>query len=287
MAAVAAAGRPAPRGRHPSRRDGRAGSSSAASAGSTCSSSTPRSASSATTTFLPATPRASTSRCSSRSRGPSSARIPGTCAPSSTSCASTATTSRSAAAAVLLAPADLAGLVEVVIDRYQRDYELDWPGLVGAVLGPLRRPGRPHRGGAARPARRRRAPAAVAAAARSGSLIGDFAGRLRLSSTRCRRPRRAATSPTRPRFTAGSAALFAGDPCSPRAIEELPWQLLAAGDRRGPARAARRPAFIEAAYDTDRSAAPALGAPRGLVAFRAATAYAPFAATRSPAPPRS
>ena len=37
----------------------------------------------------------------------------------------------------LLAPHDLAGLVEVVLDRYERDYELDFPGLVGSMLGPL------------------------------------------------------------------------------------------------------------------------------------------------------
>ena len=61
-----------------------------------------------------------------------------TCASCSTSCASTATTSRSLALLdSLLAPDDLDGLLEVVLDRYERDYELDRPGLVGEMLGAL------------------------------------------------------------------------------------------------------------------------------------------------------
>ena len=75
----------------------------------------------------------------------------------------------------------------------------------------------------------------------SGSVIPDIAGRLRLGfdevadAARRRYLTDAATVHRR------VAALFAADPRTPRALEELPWQLLAAGDTRA-ARPARRPA---------------------------------------------
>ena len=131
----------------------------------------------------------------------------------------------------LLAPADLAGLVEVVIDRYQRDYELDWPGLVGAVLGPLAasRTGLTEAelldllgDGARRPLSQLQLAA--------GSLIGDFGGRLRLSFDQVRGGGAAALPGRRPGVHRRIAR------CSPpirtrsHALEELPWQLLAAGD---------------------------------------------------------
>jgi tetratricopeptide (TPR) repeat protein len=181
----------------------------------------------------------------------------------------------------LLAPADLAGLVEVVIDRYQRDYELDWPGLVGAVLGPLAasRTGLTEAelldllGDGAR-----RALSQLQLAA--GSLIGDFGGRLRLSFDQVQAAAQRRYLTDAPEVHRRLAALFAGDPCSPRAIEELPWQLLAAGDHDRLRALLVDPAFIEAAYDTDANLLARLWARlEDTSSFRAATAYAPFAAT--------
>ena len=75
------------------------------------------------------------------------------------------------------------------------------------------------------------------------------------------------------------AALFAADPRAPRALEELPWQLLAAGDDEGLRALLVDPPFIEAAYDADRDLLARLWARlEESSAYRAATAYAPFAA---------
>src|SRR5262249_18709317 len=119
----------------------------------------------------------------------------------------------------LLGPADLEGLVEVVLDRYERDYELDRPGLVGAVLGPLAasRTGPPEAelldllgDGARRPLSQLQLA--------SGSVIPDIAGRLRLGFDQV-------AEAARRRYLGDAAAvhrrlagLFAADPCSPRAL---------------------------------------------------------------------
>ena len=271
-------------GRHASRRDGRAGWSSAASAGSTCSSSTPRSAGSRPRPSCTAYSKGLDRPLMERDRGPpSSAPTRGSCAPCSTSCASTATTSRCRSCSTsLLAPADLAGLVEVVIDRYERDYELDWPGLVGAVLGPLAasRTGLTEAelldllgDGARRPLSQLQLAA--------GSLIGDFGGRLRLSfdqvqaaaqrryltdapdrapprSPRCSPPIRARRA--RSRSCPGS--------CSPPATPSSSARCSSTrrSSRRRTTRDANLLARLWARLEETSS-------------FRAATAYAPFAAT--------
>ena len=82
--------------------------------------------------------RRSTAPCSTASARPTGSPARGSCASCSTSCASTATTSRSFPLLdSLLAPEDLDGLLDVVLDRLERDYELDRPGLVGETLGAL------------------------------------------------------------------------------------------------------------------------------------------------------
>jgi tetratricopeptide (TPR) repeat protein len=180
----------------------------------------------------------------------------------------------------LLAPDDLAGLVEVVLDRYKRDYELDRPGLVGAVLGPL---------AAARTglteaelldllgdgARRPLSQLQLAA----GSLVPDTAGRLRLGFDEVAAAARRRYLTDAPAVHQRVAALFAPEPTSPRALEELPWQLLAADDAEGLRALLVDPPFIEAAYDADPDLLARLWARlEESSAYRAATAYAPFAA---------
>ncbi len=181
----------------------------------------------------------------------------------------------------LLVPRDLAGLVEVVLDRYQRDYELDFPGLVGSVLGPLAasRTGLTEAelldllgDGARRPLSQLQLGA--------GSLIGDIGGRLRLAFDQVQ-------AAAQRRYLGDAAAvhrriagLFAADPYAPRAIEELPWQLLAAGDAEQLRTLLIDAGFIVAAHDRDANLLARLWARlEDTSPFRAATAYAPFAAT--------
>ena len=98
----------------------------------------------------------------------------------------------------------------------------------------------------------------------AGSLIGDFGGRLRLSFDQVQAAAQRRYLADAPDVHRRLAALFTADPCSPRAIEELPWQLLAAGDAEQLRALLVDPAFIEAAYDTRREPAGApLGPPRG------------------------
>jgi tetratricopeptide (TPR) repeat protein len=180
----------------------------------------------------------------------------------------------------LLAPADLAGLVEVVLDRYERDYELDRPGLVGAVLGPLAAACTGLTDaelldllgdGARRPLSQLQLA--------SGSVIPDIAGRLRLGFDEVAAAARRRYLTDAADVHRRVAGLFAADPRSPRALEELPWQLLAAGDDEGLRALLVDPPFIEAAYDTDPNLLARLWARlEETSAYRAATAYAPFAA---------
>ncbi|MDX6376214.1 MAG: hypothetical protein QOE98_517, partial [Gaiellaceae bacterium] len=180
----------------------------------------------------------------------------------------------------LLAPPDLQALVDVVLDRFEHDYELDWPGLVGDVLGPLAasRTGLTEAelldllgDGARRPLSQLQLGA--------GSLIGDFGGRRRLAFDQVQAAAERRYLGDAPAVHRRLAALFAADPCSPRAIEELPWQLLAAGEA-GQLRALLvDPPFIEAAHDRDAHLLGRLWARlEEASSFRAATAYAPFAA---------
>ncbi len=180
----------------------------------------------------------------------------------------------------LLAPDELEGLVEVVLARYERDYELDRPGLVRDVLGPVAA----SRAGLTEAELvdllgdgTRRALSQLQIAA--GSLLPDVGGRIRLGFDEVRavvgRRYLADPSATHRRV----ASLFAATPTSARALEELPWQLLAAGDADGLEALLVDPSFIVAAHDFDASLLPRLWArAEERSGLRAATLYAPFAA---------
>ena len=87
----------------------------------------------------------------------------------------------------------------------------------------------------------------------AGSLIGDFGGRLRLSFDEVQAAAQRRYLADAPAVHRRLAALFTADPYTPRAIEELPWQLLAAGDAEQLRTLLIDPAFIEAAFDPDRT----------------------------------
>ena len=214
VAAVPAAGRPTPGGRHAARRDGRMAGPARPRPGRPPAVRRRRSAGSRPRPSCTPTPRASTGRCSSEIAGAQQCANPRQLR--------TVLDELRQHGDHFTLPQLLQSLLAAGRPRGpRRGRDRPLPARLRARLagpggrraGPARRlPHRPHRGRAARPARRRRAPAAVAAAARGGQpdrRLRRPAARCR--STRCRRPRSAATSPTRPRCTGGS------QPCS-RAI---------------------------------------------------------------------
>ena len=114
----------------------------------------------------------------------------------------------------------------------------------------------------------------------AGSLIGDFGGRLRLAFDQVQAAAQRRYLDDAAAVHRRIAGLFAADPYAPRAIEELPWQLLAAGDGEQLRTLLVDPVFIEAAHDRDANLLARLWARLEETSpFRAATAYAPFAAT--------
>ena len=139
--------------------------------------------------------------------------------------------------------AGLAELVEVVLDRYERDYELDRPGLVGAVLGPLAasRTGLTEAelldllgDGARRPLSQLQLA--------SGSVIPDIAGRLRLGFDEVAAAARRRYLTDAAAVHRRVAALFAGRSAHAAGARGAALAAARSRRRRGPARPARRPA---------------------------------------------
>ncbi len=270
--------------RGPARRS--AGSSSAAWRGSTCSSSTPAQRIAAATTFLArVSRRRSTGTLLEQIAAARPVREPALPAHRPRRAAPARRPLHAAAAARHAARAGRPG------------------GPRGGRARPLRarlraRPARPRRGRA-----RARSPPSRTGLTEAEllDLLGDGARRplsqLQLAAgsliARLRRPpaarlRRGGRRPPSRRYLADAPAVHRRvggavrrpTRTSPRALEELPWQLLAAGDAERLRALLVDPPFIEAAYDTDRDLLARLWARlEETSAYRAATAYAPFAAT--------
>ncbi|MEZ5100690.1 MAG: hypothetical protein R3C15_13000 [Thermoleophilia bacterium] len=176
----------------------------------------------------------------------------------------------------LLAPGDTDGLVGVVLDRWQRDYEVDRPGLVGDALTAIRsaRTGLEEaelllllgEGGA--PAARR--PWSTLSLA-AGTLLAQAGGRIRPGAGALARAIDARFLPdeaTRRGAHARLAAYFAGRRLGPRVVDELPAQLAGAGDWDALARLLGDPAFLLAAARRDVAELK-----RHVVALEAASAH--------------
>ena len=159
----------------------------------------------------------------------------------------------------LLQPPEFLGVVDLVLQRLLADFETEQPGLTARVLGWLAvaQTGLTEAevltllGTDGLPAARRPVSSLRLAA---DNLLIDVGGRLRLVDSEVAQAVLARFAPAevdRQRLHAQVARGFATAPCSPRALDELAWQWLGAGDYDALAALLTNRAFVVAAHERD------------------------------------